>query len=311
VTHGEAAAPADEDSLREAYADWLLERGRAAGLALEGRRIAIDCAHGAAAPLAAPLFRALGAEVLTRGDAPDGRNINEGCGSLHPQGLAELVRESGSELGIALDGDADRALLIDSRGREVDGDDMLLITADWLLSQRRLRGGSVVGTIMSNFGLERALAERGLSLGRAGVGDRFVLEQMQATGCNLGGEPSGHVIFLDEAPTGDGLLTAMQVLGAVLAAGRPLDELTSSLVRTPQILKNIPVRERVPLESVEGWEALSQAWLDRFGSAGRFVVRYSGTERLVRVMAEGTDATLVAACVDELAEHLERALGGA
>jgi phosphoglucosamine mutase len=307
----ESEAPTDETPLRQAYADWLLERGRAAGLDLAGRRIAIDSANGAAAPLSVPLLKALGAEVVSRGDAPDGRNINAGCGSLHPEGLAELVRESGAEMGIALDGDADRALLVDAQGREVDGDDILLIAADWLSSQDRLRGPAIVGTIMSNFGLERALGERGLQLKRSRVGDRFVLEMMQTSGCNLGGEPSGHVIFLDEAPTGDGLLTALQVLAAMVGSGRPLHELSDALERTPQILKNVVVRDRVPLDSVEGWDTLAQDWLVRFGDDGRFVVRYSGTEPLVRVMAEGTDAELVAACVDDLAGHLERALGGA
>jgi phosphoglucosamine mutase len=302
--------PLDEPELQERYAAWLLAHGRRTGAALDGLVLAIDCANGAASALAAPLLRDLGADVRSMADEPDGRNINAGCGSLHPEGLARLVRNEGADLGIAFDGDADRALFVDGEGRLVDGDEALLVTADHLLRAGRLRGGVVVGTVMSNFGLEQALSRRGLTLERAPVGDRFVRERMQQLDCNLGGEPSGHLIFLDEAPTGDGLLTTLQVLAAVVSTGRSLAELASEMQRTPQLLRNVRVARRVPLDEVAGWPDLSLRWQRRLGGSGRLLVRYSGTEPLVRVMAEGTDAELVAACVAELADHLAAALGG-
>lgn len=302
------APPPDEPALADRYLDWLADRGRAIAGELGGLDVALDCAHGAAHRAGPRLLQALGARVHALGCAPDGRNINEGCGSLHLEALASFVRREGCALGIALDGDADRALFVDHEGRTVDGDQVLLLAGLHLRERGALRGGAVVGTVMSNLGLERALAAHGLLLLRERVGDRFVLERMQAAGANLGGEPSGHVIFLDEAPTGDGLVTALQVLGAVRAAGVPLAELAARMPRCPQVLVNVRVRERVPLEHVPGYPALAADWAARLGDDGRMLVRYSGTERLVRVMVEGTNEALVGACAESLAGHLRDAL---
>jgi phosphoglucosamine mutase len=304
----DGALPRDEPELVERYVAWLVERAGAAGGA-DGLFVACDCAHGAASAIASRVLEGSGAKVLSTCDAPDGRNINERCGSLHLDVLGACVRESGADLGVAFDGDADRALFVDASGAPVDGDQVLLLAADGLRASGRLRGGAIVGTVMSNFALERALDARGLKLLRERVGDRFVLERMQAEGCNLGGEPSGHVIFLDEAPTGDGLLTAVQVLARVKRSGRTLAELAADLPLAPQVMRNVRVRERVPLERIDGHGALVTTWGARLGDTGRIVVRYSGTEPLVRVMAEGTDAGLIASCVEEIATHLERAIG--
>jgi phosphoglucosamine mutase len=305
----DAGAPEDEPELARRHADWLVERGRAPGVSLDGLRACVDCAHGAASPVAADVLARLGVEVTPIGCSPDGRNINLGCGSLHLGELARAVVAGRAELGIAFDGDADRALFVDAGGQPVDGDQVLLIAADCLRGRGALRGGGVVGTVMSNLGLEKALADRGLALVREKVGDRFVLERMLRDGYNLGGEQSGHVIFLDEAPTGDGILTALQVLAAVRRSGRTLRELASALVRCPQVLHGVRVRTRVPLEEVDGYPALAEHWSRRLGGSGRILVRYSGTERLLRVMVEGTDGPLVEECAAALVAHLERVLG--
>ena len=301
--------PPDEPALAGRHASWLEGLAAEAGLRLDGCELVVDCANGSASPFAAALLEGLGARVRALADRPDGRNINRDCGSLHLEALAAQVRERGAELGIAFDGDADRALFVDGEGRTVDGDQVLALTAARLQRLGRLEGGRVVGTIMSNFGLERALHGLGLALERAAVGDRFVLERMLESGASLGGEPSGHVIFLEDAPTGDGLLTALHVLAAVTESGRSLAELASGFPRTPQLLVNVAVSRRVPLEDLDGWPDLDERWRRLFGEDGRFVVRYSGTEPLVRVMAEGTNPELVQDCVDELAGHLQRALG--
>lgn len=297
-----------EPTLAGAYARWLIDRGRAAG-GLSGMHVIADCANGAASAIAIDVLSQLGARAVALHAAPNGRNINDGCGSLHLGSLAQAVRDAGADAGVALDGDADRALFVTHDGQHVDGDHVLLIAAEALSQSGRLRGSAIVGTVMTNLGLEHALDERGLHLVRENVGDRNVLERMQRDGCNLGGEPSGHVIFLDEAPTGDGLMTAIQLLSAVRASGRTLADLASSLHRAPQVLRNVRVRARVPLEGVPGWTALLSRWTERFGSHGRVLVRYSGTEPLVRVMAEGADGSLVAECAEELATHLQGALG--
>ena len=300
--------PEDEPALRGSYAAFLLERGRAAG-GLDGLSVVVDCAHGASCGLAVPVLAGLGARVSSIHERPDGRNINEDSGSLHLRALAAAVIAAGADAGVAFDGDADRALFVDAVGQPVDGDQVLLLAADVLLEAGRLRGGGVVGTVMSNFGLERALVARGLSLVREKVGDRNVLERMQSDGFNLGGEQSGHVIFLDEAPTGDGLLTAIQVLAAVRASGRTLQELAGRLERSPQVLRNVRVRERVPLDGLPSHCRIVDEWTRRLGAEGRIVVRYSGTERLVRVMAEGTDGASIAECVDAIADDLARQIG--
>jgi len=305
---GAASAPADEPALGAAHASWLEERGRAMG-GLQGLRLIADCAHGAASAFAAPLFRALGADVVVMQASPDGRNINEGCGAVHPQALCDAVAQAGADLGVAFDGDADRAVFCDGSGRVVDGDNVLLMAADALRARGGLKGGGVVGTIMSNHGLDEALRTRGLTLIRERVGDRNVLMRMLTSGCNLGGEPSGHVIFLDDAPAGDGLLTALHVMAIVRSSGRKLDELAAALRRTPQVLRNVRVQVRRPLEEVDGHAARVTRWTDELAGTGRVVVRWSGTEPVVRVMAEGHDQRLVDACVNDIATHLVAVLG--
>jgi phosphoglucosamine mutase len=300
--------PHDEEALRRVHADWLEQRGRSLG-GLADLRVVADCANGAASAFAEPLFRALGAEVTVRHATPDGRNINEGCGAVHPKALCGAVAEAGADLGVAFDGDADRAVFCDASGRLVDGDNVLLMAADALSATGGLRGGGVVGTIMSNHGLDEALSSRGLVLIRERVGDRNVLARMLETGCNLGGEPSGHVIFLDDAPAGDGQLTALHVMSIMQASGRTLEELAAALPRTPQVLRNVRVRNRLPLDEVDGHAARMSRWTHQLAGRGRVVVRWSGTEPVVRVMAEGHDERLVGACVDDIASHLMAVLG--
>lgn len=301
---------ADEPALRARHPEHLVEAfSRGAGL--RGLTLVLDCAHGSLAGIAAGVFARLGAHVTTLGDEPDGRNINRACGAVHPEALAREVVSRGASGGVAFDGDADRCILVDGSGRIVDGDAVLLAAADDMRARGELRGGGVVGTVMSNFGLERALLDRGLSLVRERVGDRNVLERMLRDGYNLGGEPSGHVIFLDRAPTGDGLQTALAVLTSLQAAGRTLAEVRDALPRTPQVLLNVRVRQRRALEDVEGHAERVRRWQDRLGGDGRVVVRWSGTEPLVRVMAEGTDEALIGECARDIAAHIESLLGAA
>ncbi len=256
---------------------------------LSGLKLVIDCAHGAVSAIAAPLFRALGAEVITLNDAPDGININAGCGATHPEVVARAVTAHGAHAGLSFDGDADRLLLADEAGRVVDGDRIMAMTAQDLHAQGRLPGGLVVGTVMSNLGLERGLERLGFSLLRTQVGDRYVLEAMQARGATLGGEQSGHIIFLDHATTGDGLVTALMVLKQLRASGQPLSALANVIDVYPQKLVNITVPE------VKGWDAhsvirraITDAETD-LGDTGRVLVRASGTEPKIRVMVEALE----------------------
>lgn len=310
IPRGPDEPPSDEDALRREHGDALVamfaSRGSLAGLSL-----VIDCAHGAASGLAESVLGRLGASVHVTFAEPDGRNINRGCGSVHPEALAREVLARRADAGVAFDGDADRCVLVDELGRIVDGDHVLLTCADDMRARGLLRGGGVVGTLMSNFGLERALAARGLGLVREKVGDRHVLERMQRDGYNLGGEPSGHVIFLDDAPTGDGMLTALSVLAALRRSGLRLSELADRLPRIPQVLVNVRVQRRIPLDEVRGHGERVAAWSRRLGSDGRLLVRWSGTERLVRVMAEGSDEALLRDCARDIADHLASELGAA
>src|SRR5690606_16752985 len=214
---------------------------------LQGLRIVVDCAHGAAYRVAPAVFSELGAEVIARGVTPNGVNINDGCGATHPQALCEWVKESGADLGIALDGDADRVIFADERGEIVDGDAIMAMCARDLHQRQALQGGAVVATVMSNLGLERALAEVGISLLRTAVGDRYVVDAMRRSGCNLGGEQSGHLIFLDHATTGDGVVAALQVLTLLLRNETPLSELAKVMTRVPQALRSFAVPQRIPL----------------------------------------------------------------
>jgi phosphoglucosamine mutase len=279
-------------------------------LSLEGMRIAIDCAHGAAYRVGPLVLGELGAEVLPLGVEPNGRNINAGCGALHPEAVAEAVREAGADVGIALDGDADRCVMVDERGEVVDGDALLALCAADLVERGGLRGGGIVATVMSNLGLEKALEAMGLGLLRTQVGDRHVVEAMRAGGYNLGGEQSGHILFLDHNTSGDGLMTALQTLAVVRRSERRLSELTAGFVRFPQALVNIPVREKRPLEELPEMMKTLRRVESELDGRGRVLIRYSGTESKARVMVEGEDDARVHQYARELAEHLERCLRG-
>ncbi len=280
---------------------------------LAGLRVVLDCGNGAASRLAPELFERLGARVETICAAPDGRNINLGCGALHVEKLRERVLAAGASLGVAFDGDADRAIFVSSTGKVVNGDGVLLMVAKHLQQLGRLTGPegkpTVVATVMSNLGLERALAAHGIRMLRTPVGDKYVLEEMQRTGAVLGGEQSGHVIFLDYATTGDGILTALRVAELMQESGTGLDELTSELVVYPQLLVNIRVRTRRPLEEMPAVTEEIRAAERAFGDAGRVLVRFSGTEPLARVMVEGPELAQVEAFASRIASVIERELG--
>ncbi len=275
-------------------------------LRLDGLKVVIDCAHGAAYNVAPSALWELGADIEVLGVTPNGFNINDKVGSTKPEALSARVVESGAHIGIALDGDADRLIIVDERGRIVDGDQLMaLITTGWAQSGR-LRGGGLVATIMSNLGLERYLVGLGLTLERTGVGDRYVLEAMRAKGFNVGGEQSGHIILSDYATTGDGLVAALQVLAVLVESGKPASEALSLFTPLPQLLKNVRYAGGQPLEqgSVKAAIADGEA---RLAGKGRLVIRKSGTEPLIRVMAEGEDHGLVEAVVDDICAAVKAA----
>ncbi len=303
-----AAKPVTADrALDEDYLEFL--RGRVLpGAKLAGMKLVLDCANGAASSLGPELFRSLGATVVAIHNQPDGRNINAGCGSLHPEELQKKVLEERAALGIAFDGDADRAMLASASGRLVDGDGVLLVAARYLRSAGQLKGTRVIGTTMTNLGLERAFAAEGLTLVRVGVGDRYVLEEMLRSGANLGGEQSGHVIFLDDATTGDGLLTALKMAGLVVLRG-PLDSLVSDLKVFPQTIINVRVSAKPALESLpEVARELKEA-TRVLGDSGRIVLRYSGTEPKARVMVEAQSADDVSYWSQRLADAIRSTIG--
>jgi phosphoglucosamine mutase len=278
------------------------------GASLAGLKLVLDCANGAASQLGPALFRSLGAEVIAIHNQPNGRNINDGCGSLHPEKLREKVLETGASLGVAFDGDADRAMFVTASGRHVDGDGILLAAARYFKSVGQLRGSRVVGTTMANLGLERALGAEGLSLARVPVGDRYVLEEMLRSGANLGGEQSGHILFLDDATTGDGLLTALKIACLVTLRG-PLDELIHGFKVFPQTILNVKVKSKPPLESLPNVSAAIETATKTLGASGRVVVRYSGTEPKARVMVEAERAEDVKLWAETLASAIQAAIG--
>jgi phosphoglucosamine mutase len=269
-------------------------------LSLSGMRVVVDCANGAAYKVAPEALYELGAEVIRIGDAPNGFNINEECGSTHPAQMQKLVKEYRADIGIALDGDADRLQICDEKGQIVDGDQIMALIADHWSRRGRLNGGGVVATIMSNLGLERFLQARNLKLERTQVGDRYVMERMRAGGFNLGGEQSGHIILRDYATTGDGLLAALQVLAVLKEADQPMSALARQFEPVPQLLENVRFARGKPLESQEVKAVIADAE-QRLNGGGRIVVRASGTEPLIRIMAEGDDAKLVGQVVKEIA----------
>ena len=270
------------------------------GLTLSNLRIVVDCAHGAAYRVAPTVLWELGAEVVPIGVAPDGTNINGGCGSTAPARMAEMVRERRADLGIALDGDADRVVLCDQTGRIVDGDQILALVGETWAAGNRLRGGAVVATVMSNLGLERRLGSLGIGLHRTKVGDRYVGERMRETGCNLGGEQSGHLVLSDYGTTGDGLVAALQVLAALVEEGRPASEVCRRFDPLPQKLVNVRYSGAPPLEDAAVRAAIAEQ--ERLlGKRGRILIRRSGTEPVIRVMAEHEEESAVLAAVESVA----------
>jgi phosphoglucosamine mutase len=278
-------------------------------LTFDGLRIVVDTAHGAAYRIASTVLNELGAEVVAIGNHPDGLNINEGCGSLHVDVLRERVMREGADLGVALDGDADRAILVDEVGGIVDGDRLMAILALDLQARGRLRKNTVVATVMSNLGLEATLRERGIEMVRTAVGDRYVVERMRAEGYNFGGEQSGHIVNLDAGTTGDGMVTALSVI-AILAERRiALSELADCMQVYPQRLINLRVRERRELDSLPVVAAAIRGAQSDLGPRGRVLVRYSGTELVARVMVEGEDASIVETHAHAIADAIRGALG--
>ncbi|MQA29515.1 MAG: phosphoglucosamine mutase [Luteitalea sp.] len=276
-----------------------------------GLRLAIDCANGATTPVAAELFRSVGVDVIVIGNEPDGRNINLNCGSTHPEKLAEVVVTTGADIGVAFDGDGDRAIFVDGTGRIVNGDAVLLMCGRQLQREGRLNGNAIVATVMSNIGLEIALRELGIGLVRCAVGDKYVMEEMLARRLSLGGEQSGHIIFSDYLFTGDGLCTALNVLRTVGMTGRTLGNLASELVCYPQVLLNVRVRERIDLSTVPAVAAAIARVEARVAGRGRLLVRYSGTEPLLRVMLEGEDEQEIRAWAQEIVEVVNEQIGEA
>lgn len=270
---------------------------------LEGLRIVVDCANGAAYKAAPLALWELGAEVITINDEPSGMNINEDCGSTHPVGLMKKVHEVRADVGIALDGDGDRVLMVDENGTVVDGDQLMAVIAETWQQNGKLRGGGVVATVMSNLGLERFLADQGLSLARTKVGDRYVVEYMRAHGFNVGGEQSGHIVLSDFGTTGDGIVSALQILGCLKESGKTMSELCYKFEPVPQLLKNIRISKGKPLENDKVKKTIEDAG-KTLGKNGRLVIRPSGTEPLIRVMAEGDDERLVEQVVDNIVDAI-------
>lgn len=297
-----------EDAFREQYIDYLVEKV-AGGLNLEGLRLGLDCANGAASAIAPEVFRRIGALVKVINNSPDGKNINEQCGSLHIGSLQRAVREANLNLGIAFDGDADRALFVDANGELVDGDAVLFVLADYMKSKGLLANDLVVATVMSNIGLEVALKEKGMELARAQVGDRYVLEELLRRDARLGGEQSGHLIFPDISLAGDGIITAIELLRAVKEAGRDINELATEMKRYPQVLVNVRVKSKPRLQSVPEIRAEIDRLENEMQGRGRLLVRYSGTENLARVMIEGEDQQGIERQANSLAEVIKRAIG--
>ena len=275
-------------------------------LNLDGLRVVIDTANGAAYKVAPTALWELGAEIIQIGHEPNGININEKCGSTAPQAMCGKMRELRADIGIALDGDADRVIIADERGQLIDGDQLMALIASAWNKRGELRGGGLVATVMSNLGLERFLAGQKLSLARTKVGDRYVVEHMRAHGFNVGGEQSGHIVLSDFSTTGDGLLAAFQVLAEVVRSGRPVSEVCRQFVAVPQILKNVKFKSGKPLDEPQVKSAVADAQA-QLGRSGRLVIRPSGTEPLIRVMAEGDDESLVRKIVDELCGVIAKA----
>ncbi|BCS54508.1 phosphoglucosamine mutase [Geobacter sp. SVR] len=276
---------------------------------LSGMKIVLDCANGAAYKVAPAVFRELGAEVVTLGVSPDGTNINAGCGSLHPEIISEAVKEHRADIGIALDGDADRVIVCDEFGKEVDGDHIMAICATDMLKRKVLKKKTLVTTVMSNMGLDIAIRNAGGKIVKTAVGDRYVVEEMRREGYNLGGEQSGHMIFLDHNTTGDGILSALQLLAVMRREEKPLSELATVMIPLPQVLVNTRVRERQDIMSIPEIAAQVHAVEEKLGNEGRVLIRYSGTEPLLRIMLEGKDTYEITAWANDIAALVKTHLG--
>lgn len=275
------------------------------GLRLDGLKIVVDCANGAAYKVAPRILYELGADVVPIGVAPDGTNINKHCGATATDIMCERVVKHGAHLGIALDGDADRLILCDEQGQVIDGDQIMALIASAMHARGDLDGGGVTATVMSNLGLERHLKAKGLKLFRTPVGDRYVVDHMRQSGCNIGGEQSGHIILGDYSTTGDGLIAALQVLAVIRTSGRPVSEICRVFTPVPQLLQNVRTQSPVSLDAASMREAIRIAE-GKLGDGGRILIRKSGTEPLVRVMAEGDDAALVKSVVQDLCAAVEK-----
>jgi phosphoglucosamine mutase len=278
-------------------------------LDLEGMKIALDCANGAAYKVAPAVFEELGAEVIPIAVEPNGSNINAGCGSLHPEVVSEAVRKHGADLGIALDGDADRVIFVDEFGKEVDGDHIMAICAVDLLKKRKLRKNTLVSTVMSNMGLDIAIRNAGGKIVKTAVGDRYVVEEMMRGGYNFGGEQSGHLIFLDYNTTGDGIQSALQVLAIMQRRGKTLSELAGVMTSLPQVLVNVRVRKKRDVRGIPEIASLLDGIEAKMKDEGRILVRYSGTEPLLRIMLEGRDKGEISGWAGEIAELVRRKIG--
>ena len=277
---------------------------------LEGFKVAVDCANGAAYKIMPMILRELGAEVIVIGDKPDGLNINLDCGSLHPERVQKIVIDNGADIGISLDGDADRAIFSCEKGSLVDGDQIMAACAIEMKSEGRLSGDTLVTTTMSNLGLEIAMRQHGIRVIRTQVGDRYVLEEIIKGGYNLGGEQSGHIIFYDHNTTGDGIITALQVLALMKKTGSRLSDLASSMVRLPQVLINVKIREKADLSSIDGVKKKVDEIEKSLGDSGRVFIRYSGTEPLLRIMIEGPCDDEIRVMAEELAVAIRASIGG-
>jgi phosphoglucosamine mutase len=292
-----------------AEADYIAFLCGAFPLDLSKLTVALDCAHGATYRVAPRVFRRLGARVLTVGTRPDGKNINAGCGALHPERLQGVVRAKRASVGFAFDGDGDRLISIDHTGEIRDGDYALAIAGRHFAPRGRLKGNVVVTTVMANLGLDEALKSSGIRVVKTQVGDRYVYEEMQRLGVNLGGEQSGHLLFRDYSPAGDGILSALALLGVAAETGETLASLASCLTKFPQVLRNVAVKSKPPIDSVAGLADRVAAFEREMDSAGRILIRYSGTESLARVMVEGADGARVGAMADELAGLIRAQIG--
>lgn len=278
-------------------------------LSLKGMKLVVDAANGAAFHMGPTLFSELGAEVIALNHSPDGVNINEGAGSLHPETLQEQVISSGAALGLAFDGDADRLIVVDEKGQIVDGDQIMTVCGVRLHEQGELPHATIVSTVMSNLGMERALSQRGIKLERTKVGDRYVIARMRELGAVLGGEQSGHLIFAAHGTTGDGLVAAIQLLRVLVSEQKPLSELAGIMTHFPQVLINVKVREKRDWTQIPEIQSMIEASEQQLGEDGRILVRYSGTENKARVMAEGADAAMIEAAAKEIAEAFRKSLG--